>query len=285
MGFDGRRPSAMKMTNAQQAGYPLLYHYQSFNEAKLPFLIETLRDRTIHMSRPSAFNDPWDCRPWFDASELGDPAELEKYLTWMARNDEMTPDEIQRLRDNPEDLSSIVEVTHRFLLGTIDDTVRVYCLTPKPLHQLMWSHYGAAHSGIALEFDATTQQMQYAYRVDYSDTYPPLRMYEESEEAELVPIFTKSYVWTYEQEYRLVGEERRSALSKNRQEYRIPMIDKSTLRLEEGVLKGVVLGCKCDFDRAMAVLDEFAPDLRVQRAQLKTNRYELTLETVREALF
>jgi len=270
----------MKLISAEQDGHPLLYHYQSFHERSICYLIRTLRDRTIHMSKPSDFNDPWDCRPWFDASELDDPAEREKYLDWMARIDQMTPEEAQRLRENPEELSATVTVTHRFLLGTIDDIYRVYCLSPKPLNPLMWSHYGGGHKGIALEFDATSPQMRYAYKVSYREEYPPIRMYEEGEEADLVPIYTKSDAWGYEREYRLVEEERRSALSEKPQ-HGVPMVYDSTLKLEPGVLKGVVLGCQCDFEKVMAVLDKYGPDLRVQQAMLETNRYELTLKTVR----
>lgn len=273
----------MDLTSAEQDHFPLLYHYQSFQERSICYLIQTLRDRTIHMSKPSDFNDPWDCRPWFDASELDDPAERGKYLDWIARIDRMEPDEAQRLRENPEELSSNVAVTHQFLLWTIDDMYRVYCLTPEPLHPLMWSHYGGGHTGIALEFDSATPQMQYAYRVAYCEHYPPIRMYDESEGGDLVPIYTKSDVWEYEREYRLVGEERRSALSEKPQ-HGVPTVNESTLRLESGVLKGVVLGCRCDVKRAMAVIDKYGPDLRVQRAQLESNRYALTLETVREAI-
>jgi hypothetical protein len=270
----------MNLVTAARDGHTALYHYQSFADKSVGYLEDTLRERTIHMSKPADFNDPWDCRPWFDETDLDDPVEREKYVGWLLRAEVIEPEEIQRVRETPKELLAYAEVMHGFLIRTINDMFRVYCLTPDPLHPLMWSHYGGGHTGIALEFDSTTPQLQYAYRVFYRKEYPPIRMYEKGANAEYVPIYTKSHLWRYEHEYRLVGEERRSALSEKSQ-HGVPMLNNQKLRLERSVLTGVVIGCQCNYERVMAVIDKFGPDLRVRRAALETNQYALTLETVR----
>ncbi|CAL8479583.1 protein of unknown function (plasmid) [Caballeronia sp. S22] len=59
-------------------------------------------------------------------------------------------------------------------------------------------------------------------------------------------------MWDYEDEYRLVAEER--------QRLRPVMLEThaSTLRLRPGALVGVVLGCLCDEARMREVLDSYA---------------------------
>ncbi|MEW9584649.1 DUF2971 domain-containing protein [Paraburkholderia sp. DGU8] len=257
----------MDLKNATHDGHAVLYHYQSFNAC---YLERTLRDRTIHMAKPSEFNDPWDCRPWFDATDLDDPDEREKILQWICRTDPL--EDIEELRRDTEQLRAMVTVTHLFHVKTVSDVYRVYCLTPDPLHPLMWSHYGGGHKGIALEFDATTPQMQYAFGVSYRETYPPIRMYEEGGSTDLVPIYTKSDVWEYEHEYRLVGEERTSALS-DKPPHGVPMVFESNLRLMPGVLTGVVLGCRCDEPLAMELIDAYGPDLRVHPRNASPDRW------------
>jgi hypothetical protein len=264
-----------------QDGHHSLYHYQSVDgDIRLGYLQATLADRTIHLSRPSDFNEPWDCRPWFDATELDDPVEREKLLEWMLRTEALDQAAIEGMRRDPKQLLAFAAVNHRFQLWTINDTHRVYCLTPDPLNPLMWSHYADGHKGIVLEFNATAPQMLYAFRVHYRKEYPPIRMYEEGLGTDLVPFYTKSEVWEYESEYRLIGEEGVSLLNAN-SPHGVPMVYESTLRLEAGVLTGVVLGCQCDAKRALALLDLQGLDLSVRQAKLMTSKYELTLETIR----
>jgi hypothetical protein len=139
----------------------------------------------------------------------------------------------------------------------------------------MWAHYGDSHHGIALEFDTSADQVVWAYRVYYRSDDPTIRMYEDDNNANLVPIFTKSDVWAYENEYRMIAEER--------QQPRQNMLatQNSILRLARGALAGVVLGCQCDEDRVLDLIDRYGRDLRVRRAKRVQDKYALTLETIR----
>ncbi|MDR8763971.1 DUF2971 domain-containing protein [Burkholderia multivorans] len=252
----------------------MLYHYQSFNDRTADRLERTLRDRIIHMSQPSTFNDPWDCRPWFDISILDDPNEREQHLQWLMRTANVQPEDEQELRTNALLMEATIAQIRDGQPRAIDDQYRLYCLLPDPMHPLMWAHYGDSHRGIALEFDTSADQIMWAYRVYYRSEYPTIRMYEDDNNANLVPIFTKSDVWAYENEYRMIAEER--------QQPRMNMLatQGSSLRLARGALVGVVLGCQCDEDRALALLDQYGRDLRVRRAKRRMDRYSLTLETI-----
>jgi hypothetical protein len=70
----------MDLFSAAQDSIHSLYHYQSFNEWTAERLERPLRERAIRMSKPSDFNDPWDCKLWFDLSRLDDPHEREQHL-------------------------------------------------------------------------------------------------------------------------------------------------------------------------------------------------------------
>ena len=55
-----------KLITAAEAERPYLPN-QPFNPHRLR---QVLCDRHLHFSNPADFNDPWDCRPWFDLSVL-----------------------------------------------------------------------------------------------------------------------------------------------------------------------------------------------------------------------
>jgi hypothetical protein len=115
-----------------------LYHYQSFN---LDHLREVIVDGVIHFSRPSDFNDPWDCRPWFDFECLFDPRMLEQHVQWYVEvsqkhRPDIPSDAVQKNADeyrrNPDKLAAKIREFSQTLASAIDLQYRVYCLTPKP---------------------------------------------------------------------------------------------------------------------------------------------------------
>lgn len=264
----------MELINAQQDHHRHLYHFQSFNACTADRLERTLRDGTIHMSRPSAFNDPWDFKPWFDVSILADPIERELHLQWLIRTSNVQPEHEAELRANPVLFDATIALIRDGLTQQLDDQYRVYCLSPDPLNTLMWAHYGDSHRGVALEFNTRANQVVWAYRVHYRETYPTIRMYEDADNANLVPVFTKSDVWAYEAEYRLLADE--TSTNPN-----MPRTVESNLRLARGALVGLVVGCQCDADHVLDLAARHAPTLRVRRANRQMDRYALTLETLR----
>lgn len=268
----------MNLVNAHTDRHRTLYHYQPFKDAHIGYLEQTLRVRTVHLSRPSSFNDPWDSRPWFDSAILEDTQERERHLDWLLNMAGVPADapSAEEMRANPVLLRAVIEQVRDGHVRAIDDQYRLYCLTPDALHQLMWAHYADNHRGVCLEFDTGADLLIGAYRVYYRDRFPVQRVYEDEENASLVPIFTKSDVWAYEREYRLVAEERRIARP------HMPNTVNSDLQLpRRGTLMGLVLGCQCDEDHVLDLWARHAQDLRVRRAVRVPDRYELRLETIR----
>jgi hypothetical protein len=126
------------LRTAAMLGLEHLYHYQSFN---LDHLREVIVDGVIHFSRPSDFNDPWDCRPWFDFECLSDPRMLEQHVQWYVEvsqkhRPDIPSDAVQKNADeyrrNPDKLAAKIREFSQTLASAIDLQYRVYCLTPKP---------------------------------------------------------------------------------------------------------------------------------------------------------
>jgi len=62
---------------AGEAGITSLYHYQDFdpaNSVDSDRLVDVLDNNRMFCSDPRSFNDPWDCKPYFDLDALDDPA-------------------------------------------------------------------------------------------------------------------------------------------------------------------------------------------------------------------
>lgn len=193
---------------------PHLYHWQGFNP---PHLETLLRDNVIWLSRPDAFNDPWDCKPCFAMNFANDPAEMERYVKDHAEITRRHRPEIpesfilqrqREFRDNPVLLVAKATEITQGIWAKIADRYRVYWLGPSPENVLMWSHYADSHRGICLEFSPRNALMCCATQVEYCSAFPALRLYSKSEDDNLVPLLTKAAVWSHECEYRLVAQER-----------------------------------------------------------------------------
>jgi Protein of unknown function (DUF2971) len=161
---------------ARQLGFQKYYHYQTFCGDHLMTL---LRDKKLFFSDPHTFNDPWDCKPWFDYRPmLEDPVKREAMITFFKSlvSPEMFANPLRAsydtgIRTDDDELKKEVEIYSRGLAERIRK-MRVYCLTVLPESTLMWSHYSANHRGICLEFDKNNALIEKARPVRYRDTYP-----------------------------------------------------------------------------------------------------------------
>ena len=55
-----------------------LFHYQKLCE---DYLVTLLAERRVKLSRPDAFNDPWDCRVHFDVPS--DQSGRQRLVQWL----------------------------------------------------------------------------------------------------------------------------------------------------------------------------------------------------------
>lgn len=155
--------------------------------------------------------------------------------------------------------------------------IEISCFSRNPQEPLMWSHYADKHLGVCYIFDEM-ELVTYGLCSDfgdiiYSSHIPHIHFhYPESEErlevelkSQLKPvIFTKSLVWEYEKEYRII-------LNKG-----IEPIFRSKS------LKGVILGYKTGLFYEKEVLDAVIiankkrdEEIKVYYANLSNEKYEM----------
>jgi hypothetical protein len=214
-----------------------LYRYERFVEE---YLVSTLNG-VVYFSRADAFNDPWDCKPWFTTPESS--ADREKLIQWfdqVARKKEPNPDEelrarqIEELRSNADALRRAIKQVSEDIAAEMGARYRIYCLTTKPACPLMWAHYADKHKGICLELDVWRQDLVSAIKVQYRETYPAFSL---DDHNDISPFYTNSAEWQYEDEYRLIAEEEANAFSEGTLKTRAGFFV-----FPKGTVKSVIIG-------------------------------------------
>ncbi|WP_299163553.1 DUF2971 domain-containing protein [Accumulibacter sp.] len=262
---------------ALEDGHRMLYHWQAFNEE---WLAESLEKRTVYCSKPGDFNDPWDCRPFFNTEVLNDPDENERHIAWAvdvcSRQTRMSGQDIEAmtttLRHDPAKATNIICRISEAMSAEINQRYRVYCLGPGVGNLLMWAHYADRHKGVCLEFSLRNEVMCSALRCEYLDEFPILKLNEDRDDQALRMLLAKAGAWRYEKDYRLVAQERSHVVGSG-----TLLTDDGSLKLPQGALVSVIVGCEGDYDRISPLVRAIAPDVRVKRALREPNRYALRI--------
>lgn len=134
----------MKIHTATSMKVKRLYRYQRFSAERLKSLLETNK---LYCSTPNNFNDPWDCRPCFNESQLDQPKILEKHMQWFEMVDRKhwpKPEEEHRrmaeaMRREPQKVRGMVKEVSAGIGSDIDKRYGVCCFTSKPDSTLMAS--------------------------------------------------------------------------------------------------------------------------------------------------
>jgi hypothetical protein len=265
---------------AGQLGLTSLYHYQNFDlsssDDHLGRLTDILRNHRIWCSNPARFNDPWDCKPYFDPALLDDPQEraatAEALISTRKGGPELNHID-ERLRNDPEFLKAAM---HRFsadLADFIGTRWGVYCLSPDPRLTVMWSHYARDHKGICLEFAVQGTKFHIAKQVRYQKEYPKLLLHDP--DSRLAMLTVKSDDWQYEQEFRLICPRLTDVKAS-------PLImDGDHLPIGPTDLTSIILGCQIEEEAASMIRElvkAHVPHVHVRRARRASNTYRLIVE-------
>lgn len=256
-------------------GAPYLYRYQPFNIDRLrPVIV----DKRLYFSRPGSFNDPWDCKPCFDI-DLSDDASVLAHAEYFERvdrkhNSHLSEEEhaarARLLREDRDFLEARVQDMYG-IHAEIDRRYRVCCLASLPVVPLMWSHYAAAHAGVCLQF-SVDDFFGRALRVQYSDYYPSMSLVADGPAA-LEALLTKSSDWSYEEEYRLIAQERSEAVP-----VETLMTDNNWISFPASSLRAVYLGCRMPAEHRKAIreLVRLSPTpVELRQMHQVPNRYAL----------
>ena len=194
---------------------PTLYEYMPL-ESKY---IGTLKAKSLFVSNPKSFNDPFDCWAHIDTASVSSE-ELAIILTRLSK--------IHKGIASPEDIVKIILNYERNrgsipLIDTLGDgfravaeTLGVLCFSSEWDSFLMWSHYAKSHTGICIGYKREGLKIEggseKALPIQYKPAIIDLRhVYTAqggsiSDEAAIAFLHTKNKDWEYEREWRLITE-------------------------------------------------------------------------------
>ena len=149
---------------------------------------------------------------------------------------------------------------------------RVACLATAPTHPLMWSHYAEKHHGVCLEFGTDNVHFDGALKVEYLDEYPVFELADNDDSKALRYMTTKAKVWEYEDEFRLIAQEKAFAIGETL------IAENNFCRIPDTALKSIIVGCSM----LAAERDTLRKILRGSKVGLSEavkmrNRYELQI--------
>lgn len=162
-----------------------------------------IQNRAIWYSRPSTFNDPFDCQLTIECD--GTSEDIYQFL--LKNNLGFDKAELRskaiRYAKNPDLLRAALNQAAKTQLNENG----LSCFTGDPANILMWSHYSESHKGICLKFDVLADPRAFfaPFKVEYEEEYPVWNHIKtDVGESTRKLITTKAKAWEYEQEYRVL---------------------------------------------------------------------------------
>ncbi|MEA3030998.1 MAG: hypothetical protein QOG13_2323 [Sphingomonadales bacterium] len=191
----------------------MLYKYRSLRTATdVEYVCDTIMEGRLYWSSPLSFNDPFDCVPvhiykgskaehrqnaWVSTQAFGaDKSRAERR--------QMRAKALRRKGTEIVDLMSQANINLLKIEG-------VCSLAEERDNILMWAHYADSHAGLCLGFEPSLEAIDFvcAYQVLYSEERPVLNLIRRAEGHELMDkvLLTKSAMWSYEREWRMIAHD------------------------------------------------------------------------------
>lgn len=253
------------------------YKYLPYSEGSL----KTLTDSTIKFTCPLEFNDPFDCKPFYDTTNIDQLPKLRPDLFKEAGNRRgLNP--AQRLQEKGK---FIARLKKRLEKGDFSkepiSRVGVVSLSKNALNIPMWSHYADFHRGFVLEFRIPimgheedvplTNERLLPFPIKYRSERPHIEIGTELPDDLLDKLaLTKSLDWEYEEEERVVDHERGPGIHYYRR---------------DEILCSVIAGMdmkKSNYKNLQSIVQELTIssviDLALYKAQEKLDEYKLIVE-------
>lgn len=241
----------MEQNNKEYPQY--IYKYMG----NLTYMEDLFKSGTLHFSRVSSFNDPFEFQSFIQI-----PDNVNDAINWINKTSQISKNELRKL---PK--SEILEMIHSTTEDALTETlskVTVCCFSSNCDNILMWSHYANCHKGICFKFDISLcPLLQTVKEVTYDLSMPQFQIEDERNIDKLV--FTKSIDWAYEKEYRLLA------------------YNNGDIEFNKKALVQIIFGCstpKSDIDKIKRFTSIYGFD-HVQFAQMRKSKkkYKLSLKS------
>ncbi len=239
----------------------------------------------IYFGAPADFNDPFDCNLRTHVRDSTD-AEWEAYMDMLVAQYPAKKRQLLAIKTgktwktNPSVGGNVGKQQHKYHYFESS----VFCLAKKGNSIPMFSYYSDGHTGIAIEFSFSDQEVpcgidylptaggspydgKVVFRdVEYQPTFPELNYHRLRNTDRLVRhlLFTKSQEWEHEEEFRIFRRK----------------IPKAAVSFDRSLLTRVVFGCKtekADVDIVKNLLKGWPSDVVLSKAEAATDRFELVV--------
>lgn len=197
-----------------------LYKYMSMDIAKL-----ILQTGNVKFSNPADFNDPFDCNITIDTNNSEE--EVAKYIDDVTKNKSFTDEQLKQIRENLTDSNKRFIITKNSIREAKKE-LGVTCFSKKHDNLLMWAHYANKHRGVVFKFDVLQDANFFMtpFHVDYSAKHPVYNYIKDRERIAKLLLETKSFVWQYEDEVRVMKR------------------DAGLYPIRKTALVGIIFGCQ-----------------------------------------
>lgn len=189
-----------------------LYKYIRWSDKPRDKIKDILFKNRFYFADPTTFNDPFDSKIPIIFEEKYRASE-QFHLDFLSIDNLLgktnyTEDEMRRkakeYHQNPGrmiyDTGKMTQSIHE----SISNQIRISCFSTKRDHILMWSHYADCHQGICIGFHTIylllDRNLVMLNKVNYARQFPKF-----NKVTSLPIITTKSTLWKYENEYRLIN--------------------------------------------------------------------------------
>ena len=176
------------------------YIYKYTDVASLKLIIE---NSTLKFSKPSDFNDPFDCNLTIDTENT--TKEIDDYIDLLRRKKNLNSAQIKILKQKYHNPKTLFELTNKSIKQS-KENIGATCFSKLFDNILMWSHYSDKHKGVCLKFDllADVEFFIDSLVVEYHHECPKYNYIKNREGLGQFLFRTKSIDWTYENEIRVV---------------------------------------------------------------------------------
>ncbi|MBY0534436.1 MAG: DUF2971 domain-containing protein [Chitinophagaceae bacterium] len=254
-----------------------LYKYRVWNSKYdvEKFGQRPLTHNQVYLASPEEFNDPFDgALPFKYREEDMTPYNIFIKLSEIIRRERPDLSEEEVHKECWERQSSGVFEDGRYwkdyyeqFKKTIKERFGILSLAEERDNILMWSHYADSHKGYCVGFD---KELLFSHcrgqigTVLYDDRFPELILFDDSISSLIPFTVTKSKLWGYEKEFRIVK------------------IDgaKEVVTLPNEAVLEIILGCKMpeeDKKEIYKIAAEKFPHAKLFEAKINLNSFKLDL--------
>jgi hypothetical protein len=177
-----------------------IYKYTTIESANL-----ILNSSKLKFSKPSEFNDPFDCNLTIDTNNTSE--EIDNHIELLRKKNNLTDEKLKIVKSKFHNSKELFKITN-ISIKQVKETFGITCFSKNEKNLIMWAHYCNKHTGLCLKFDilADPDFFMLPFLVLYKDEYPKFNYIRNRDGLAKFLVETKSEDWEYEQEIRVMKQ-------------------------------------------------------------------------------